>query len=158
MTNLHSAGLLPYRFKGACLQVLLVHPGGPFWAKKDKGVWSIPKGIVGDKETTFFAANREFREETGMDAKGKFLDLGELRQPSRKIIHVWAIQLDIDAKNIHSNNFILEWPKGSGMIQQYPEIDRGDWFSLARAREKISPGQIGFLERLNERLSHSKQK
>jgi len=143
-----SAGILLYRFKDGRLQVMLVHPGGPFWRKKDKGAWSIPKGICERGEATIDAAKREFKEETGFEVDGKFIDLGEIRQPSGKIVHVWAVEGDLDTSRIRSNTFKLEWPKGSGKIREFPEIDRGEWFDIEVAMEKITKGQRGFLERL----------
>ena len=143
-----SAGILLYRFKEGKLQVMLVHPGGPFWKKKDRGAWSIPKGICESGEATIDAAKREFKEETGFDVDGEFIDLGEIRQPSGKIVHVWAVEGDLDTKKIRSNTFQLEWPKGSGKIREFPEVDRGEWFDIEVAMEKITKGQKGFLERL----------
>ncbi len=148
-----SAGILLYRFKDGQLQVMLVHPGGPFWTKKDKGAWSIPKGICEEDEVAIEAAKREFREETGFDIDGSFIDLGELRQSSGKIVHAWALEGDLDTGKIKSNTFQMEWPRGSGRIRQYPEIDKGEWFSIDVAKEKIVKGQRGFLERLLEELS-----
>ncbi len=148
-----SAGILIYRFKDGQLQVMLVHPGGPFWTKKDKGAWSIPKGICEEDEVAIEAAKREFREETGFDIDGSFIDLGELRQSSGKIVHAWALEGDLDTGKIKSNTFQMEWPRGSGRIRQYPEIDKGEWFSIDVAKEKIVKGQRGFLERLLEELS-----
>ncbi len=148
-----SAGILLYRFKDGQLQVMLVHPGGPFWTKKDKGAWSIPKGICEEDEVAIEAAKREFREETGFDIDGSFIDLGELRQSSGKIVHAWALEGDLDTGKIKSNTFQMEWPRGSGRIRQYPEIDKGEWFSIDVAKEKIVKGQRGFLERLLEKLS-----
>lgn len=148
-----SSGILVYRFRDGQLQVMLVHPGGPFWAKKDKGVWSIPKGICEEGEASIDAAKREFKEETGFDINGNFIDLGELRQSSGKIVHVWAVEGDLDTSKIKSNTFEMEWPKGSGKIRQYPEIDKGEWFSIDVAKEKIVKGQKGFLDRLLEKLS-----
>ncbi len=148
-----SAGILLYRFKDGQLQVMLVHPGGPFWTKKDKGAWSIPKGICEEDEVAIEAAKREFREETGFDIDGSFIDLGELRQSSGKIVHAWALEGDLDTGKIKSNTFQMEWPRGSGRIRQYPEIDKGEWFSIDVAKEKIVKGQRGFLKRLLEELS-----
>ena len=148
-----SAGILVYKFRKGQPQVFLVHPGGPFWAKKDKGAWSIPKGICEGNETSIDAAKREFKEETGFDINGKFIDLGEIRQSSGKIVHVWAVQGNVDPKRIKSNTFKLEWPKGSGKIKEFPEIDRGEWFPVEIAKEKIVKGQKGFLDRLLEKLT-----
>jgi len=148
-----SAGILLYRFKDGQLQVMLVHPGGPFWKKKDKGAWSIPKGICEEGEASVEAAKREFKEETGFDIDGKFIDLGELKQSSGKIVHAWAVEGDLDTTKIKSNTFQIEWPKGSGKIREYPEIDKGEWFSIDIAKEKIVKGQKEFLDRLLEKLS-----
>ncbi len=152
---LKSAGILLYRVKNGKLEVLLVHPGGPFWAKKDYGAWSIPKGLVGEGEEVFGAAKREFKEETGFEADGKFLDLGEILQPSRKSVHVWAVEGDLDTSKISSNTFEIEWPKNSGLLKRYPEVDRAEWFELNEAKRKILKGQIGFLERLAKMLNLS---
>jgi len=148
-----SAGILLYRFRDGQLQVMLVHPGGPFWKNKDKGAWSIPKGICEEGEASVEAAKREFKEETGFDIDGKFIDLGELKQSSGKIVHAWAVEGDLDTTKIKSNTFQIEWPKGSGKIREYPEIDKGEWFSIDIAKEKIVKGQKEFLDRLLEKLS-----
>ena len=150
--SVHSYGILLYRRSAGHWQVMLVHPGGPFWAGKDAGAWSIPKGLPEGDEPALETARREFREETGFEVDGEFLELGPLRQPGGKIVHAWALQGDLDASRIHSNSFSLEWPRDSGRVRVYPEIDAGGWFSLAEAREKIHRGQAGFLERLRERL------
>lgn len=147
-----SAGILVYRFVDRRLQVLLVHPGGPFWARKDQGAWSIPKGLFEPDETPLQAAQREFQEETGFAADGDFLELGTLRQSSGKTVHAWALEMDLDPNRIVSNTFRLEWPKGSGRLQEYPEVDRGQWFEIPEARRKIVKGQAGFVDALLERL------
>ncbi len=147
----HSAGLLLYRHRKV-LEVLLVHPGGPFWAGKDLGAWSIPKGEYDSGEDPLAAARREFREETGLSVAGEFIPLAPRKQPSGKIIEAWAVEGDCDAAAIRSNLFTLEWPPHSGRQQQFPEVDRGAWFSLAAAREKIIKGQVGFLEELQALL------
>lgn len=149
----HSSGLLLYRFRDGCLQVLLVHPGGPFWAKKDEGAWSIPKGLVNEGESPQAAARREFFEETGFSADGEFIDLGEIRQPSRKVVHAFALEGDLDETKAASNSFSLEWPKGSGIVRDYPEIDRAGWLDMATARKKILKGQAAFLDRLIDILN-----
>jgi predicted NUDIX family NTP pyrophosphohydrolase len=150
--SVHSYGLLLFQQREGRLQVLLVHPGGPFWAGKDDGAWSIPKGLPEPGESGLETARREFQEETGTGVEGSFIPLGELKQPSGKIIHAWALEHDLDVTRLQSNTFSLEWPRKSGTIREYPEIDQGCWFSLAQARQKISAGQAGFLDRLLKRL------
>ncbi len=150
-----SAGILMYRRRGKGPELLLVHPGGPFWAHRDEGAWSIPKGLYEADEAPFEAARREFQEETGFPVEGDFIDLGELRLPSGKRLHVWAVEGDLDADDIHSNTFPLEWPRGSGRIIQVPEVDRVAWFTPAEARRKISPGQRSFIDRLLRHLEEA---
>lgn len=140
-----SAGLLLYRHAPDGLQVFLVHPGGPFWAHKDDGVWSIPKGEFGPDEDPLAAARREFTEETGFTASGDFVPLTPLKQPSGKVVHAWAIEGDCDPALVRSNTFEF---KG----REYPEIDRAAWFGLAEARKKILRGQVGFLDELDAQL------
>jgi predicted NUDIX family NTP pyrophosphohydrolase len=152
----HSAGVLLYRFSGGRLEVMLVHPGGPFWKNKDDGAWSIPKGIFDENEDALSAARREFEEETGFSIDGEFIYLGELRQPSKKIVHAWAVKSDIDVTLINSNTFSVEWPKNSGILREYPEIDKGDWFDLETAGRKILKGQVGFINKLIEVLGYGK--
>jgi predicted NUDIX family NTP pyrophosphohydrolase len=149
-----SAGLLLYRFNDeAQVEVLLVHPGGPFWAKKDDRVWSIPKGEYDAGEEPLDAAEREFEEELGQPApRGARIDLGELDQSSAKRVHAWAVQADFDADHITSNTFEMEWPPKSGTITEFPEVDRAAWFGVPDARTKLLPGQIGFLDRLHAAL------
>ncbi|MCD5401140.1 NUDIX domain-containing protein [candidate division NPL-UPA2 bacterium] len=154
----HSAGILLFRYKNEQLEVMLVHPGGPFWAKKDDGAWSIPKGLFEENENLLNAAKREFKEETGLEIDGQFIDLGELKQPSRKIIHAWALEKDLDVTNIVSNTFTLEWPKNSGRLQEYPEIDKAEWFDIERAKKKILKGQVGFIDRLVEIINYEPEK
>ena len=148
----YSAGLLLYRRRQGVLEVFLVHPGGPFWAGKDGGAWSIPKGEYSPAEDPLAAARREFQEETGLTAAGEFLPLTPLRQPSGKMIHAWAVAGECDATAIRSNTFSLEWPPRSGRRQDFPEVDRAAWFTLDAAREKIIKGQAGFLEELQQKL------
>ena len=148
-----SAGLLLYRGHGDGLEVLLVHPGGPLWAKRDAGVWSIPKGEYSDGEDPFDAARREFEEELGSAAPaGAAADLGEIRQKSGKRVRAWALVGDLDTGAVTSNTFELEWPPRSGRRIEVPEIDRAEWFGLDAAREKINAGQVPLLDRLEELL------
>ena len=146
-----SAGILVFRKTKNRIEVLLAHPGGPFWAKKDMSSWSIPKGEYEDEEDAFTAANREFNEETGFKAAGEFLRLEPVKQPGGKIISVWAVEGDFDASTMKSNLFSLEWPVKSGKFREFPEIDRTEWFDLETARQKILKGQIPFIDNL-ERL------
>ncbi len=139
-----------YRERGGVLEVFLVHPGGPFWANKDLGAWSIPKGEYAPEEDPLAAARREFMEETGFEAAGDFLPLGVLKQPSGKVITAWAFAGELDAGAILSNTFTMEWPPRSGKQQEFPEIDRAAWFSLDEAKEKILKGQVEFLEELEK--------
>jgi predicted NUDIX family NTP pyrophosphohydrolase len=148
----HSAGILLYRRRQGVLEVLLVHPGGPFWASKDAGAWSIPKGEYLSDEDPLAAAYREFKEETSCSATGKVIPLRPLKQPSGKIIHAWALEGDCDADAIRSNTFSLEWPPRSAQRQDFPEVDRAGWFPLEIAREKIIKGQVGFLNELEQIL------
>ena len=143
-----SAGLLLYRRREGRLEVLLVHPGGPLWAQKDVGAWSIPKGEHGLEEDPLAAARREFAEETGFTATGPFLPLTPLKQKSGKLIQAFACEGEADPGDLTSNTFTLEWPPHSGSMKEFPEVDRAAWFPLPEAREKIHPGQAGFLEEL----------
>jgi predicted NUDIX family NTP pyrophosphohydrolase len=152
VTTKQSAGLLMYRRRGEALQILLVHPGGPFWAKKDLGAWSIPKGEFGEDEDALKAARREFEEETSFLPTGNFIRLGAIKQPSGKLIHAWAFEGDLDAKKIQSNTFLMEWPPQSGNQQEFPEVDRAEWFTVETAREKIIKGQVGFVDELQRVL------
>ena len=128
-----------------------MHPGGPLWARRDHGAWSIPKGEHGDDEEPLAAARREFAEELGSEPPpGEPADLGEIRQKSGKIVHAWALTGDLDADQIHSNTFTLEWPPRSGAMSEFPEVDRAQWFEVELAREKINPAQAAFLDRLAE--------
>lgn len=144
----HSAGLLLYRRCNPQIEVFLVHPGGPFWAKKDLGVWSIPKGEYTEEEHPFDAAKREFLEETGFPVNGEFLELGEIRQLGGKLVTAWAFEGNADPSALRSNTFSMEWPLRSGRQKEFPEVDRGAWFTIAAARERINRGQIPFLDRL----------
>jgi len=147
-----SAGLLLYRRRQGNLEVFLVHPGGPFWAKKDEGAWSLPKGEHGDDEDPLDAARREFKEETGFTAQGPFQSLTPLKQKSGKLVEAFACEGEADPEKLRSNTFPLEWPPHSGKHQEFPEVDRAAWFSLKEAKKKIHPGQKGFLEELSELL------
>jgi len=143
-----SAGLLLYRLKKNHLEVFLVHPGGPFWVKKDPGSWSIPKGEFEESEDPLLAAQREFHEETGFSIRGEFKPLSSIKQKSGKVVYAWAVESDIDHTKIKSNTFELEWPPKSGKMKEFPEIDKAGWFAVAVAREKINPAQADFLDRL----------
>ncbi|MDE2019879.1 MAG: NUDIX domain-containing protein [Patescibacteria group bacterium] len=146
-----SAGLLMYRRRTGMLEVLLVHPGGPFFAKKDLGDWSIPKGEVdGTDADEFAAAKREFEEETGMKPEGRFISLGSITQAGGKVVHAWALEGDCDPANIRSNTFKMEWPPRSGRVQEFPEVDRAAFFAMEMARQKIKPTQAEFLGRLQD--------
>lgn len=147
-----SAGLLLFRRTSAGPEVFLVHPGGPFWAKKDAGAWSIPKGLYESDEDPLAAAKREFAEETGFTPEGDTTELGELRQPSGKRIVAWAMEGDLDPAAIKSNLFAMEWPPKSGRLAEFPEVDRAAWFRPAEARSKLLKGQVPFLERLLDHL------
>jgi predicted NUDIX family NTP pyrophosphohydrolase len=148
-----SAGILLFRLNKNKLEVMLGHPGGPLWARKDEGAWSIPKGILNENEDPLHAAKREFNEETGLEADGAFIELGEVKQPSGKIVHAWALEKDLDVTGIRSNSFTMEWPKNSGKMREYPEIDRAGWFGIDEARTKMLKGQLALLDRLEEMLA-----
>ena len=143
-----SAGLLLYRFHEGALEVFLVHPGGPFWAKKDLGAWSIPKGEIDEGEDPLEAARREFEEETGFRPGGMFRELTPARQKSGKIVRAWAVEGDCDSAAVRSNTFSTEWPPRSGRQQEFPEVDRAGWFDQDTAREKILDGQRALLDEL----------
>lgn len=144
-----SAGVLLYRTRDGVVEVLIAHPGGPFWARKDNGAWSIPKGEYADGEDPWAAAQREFAEELGLSAPaGTRLDLGQLKQSGGKVVTVFAVRGDLDVAGARSNTFELEWPKGSGTLRAFPEVDRVAWFSVAQARVKLLKGQLAFLDRL----------
>ena len=147
-----SAGLLMFRRRNSEVEVFLVHPGGPFWQKKEFGSWSIPKGEYTNDEDPLTAAKREFEEETGIKPEGEFISLDNIKQPSGKIVTAWAFEGDCTPTNIRSNTFSMEWPPKSGQNQEFPEVDRADWFSLDNARARILKGQIGFLDRLMTRF------
>ncbi len=149
----NSAGLLLYRRAGRILEVFLVHPGGPFWAKKDAGAWSIPKGEFEPGENPLDAANREFREETGLTVRGEYLALKPVQQRGGKIVHAWAVRSDVEAEAVKSNVFSMEWPPGSGKLREFPEIDRAAWFKVDEAKRKILKSQLGLLEQLEQSVS-----
>jgi predicted NUDIX family NTP pyrophosphohydrolase len=149
-----SAGLLMYRRRESGIEVFLVHPGGPFWAKKDRGAWTLPKGEYEADEDPLEAARREFQEETGFLASGNFIELGSVRQNSGKIVIAWAFEGDWDPAKLVSNTCEIEWPPRSGKRMEIPEIDRGRWYGLAEAREYIRAEQGGFLIRLEQHLAN----
>ena len=150
---MRSAGILLYRGDADGIEVLLVHPGGPFWASKDAGVWSIPKGEYDEGEEALACAVREFTEELGAEPTGPFLDLGELKQPSRKVVRAWAARGEFDPTAIRSGMFEIEWTPKSGRKQAFPEVDRAAWCAPDQARVKILPGQLPFIDRLSEALT-----
>ena len=147
-----SAGILLFRRTPAGPEVLLVHPGGPFWARRDEGAWSIPKGEHAEGEAPVDAARREFEEETGSLPPEPLVELGEVRQKSGKRVRAWAVEGDLDAGEVRSSTFELEWPPRSGRMQTFPEIDRAAWFDLDEARRRLLPAQVPFLDRLREHL------
>jgi predicted NUDIX family NTP pyrophosphohydrolase len=154
--RLPSAGILLHRRRAGELEVLLVHPGGPVWAKRDLGAWSIPKGEYEPGEDPLHAARREFEEELGVPPPSEPAeDLGEIRQRSGKRVRAWAIPGDLDVTTVSSNTFEFEWPPRSGKLIEIPEVDRAEWFPLSAARERINVGQAALLDRLEERLSRT---
>jgi predicted NUDIX family NTP pyrophosphohydrolase len=149
----HSAGVLLYRRKERGIEVFLVHPGGPFWAKKDLGAWSIPKGELAADEDPLAAAQREFKEETGSAIDGEFIELGQIRQAGGKLVSAWAVEGDFNPAILHSNHFQMEWPPRSGRMIDVPEVDRGAWFTLGEAHDRILSAQRPFLDRLAARFA-----
>jgi predicted NUDIX family NTP pyrophosphohydrolase len=146
-----SAGLILYRYREGRLEVLLVHPGGPFWQKRDEGAWSIPKGEIAENEVGIDVARREFHEELGAAAPdGEPTSLGAVRQSGGKVVHAWALAGDLDVTKTTSNTFEIEWPPRSGKMQAFPEVDRAGWFDVEAARRKLLPAQCAFLDRLEE--------
>ena len=143
-----TAGILLYRVRRGELEVFLVHPGGPFWAKKDDGAWSIPKGEVDQGDDLLATAKREFLEETGSPIDGDFQLLPPQKQKSGKVVHAWAVMGEIDANTVKSNMFSMEWPPRSGITREFPEVDRGEWFDIPTARQKLMPGQLRLLDEL----------
>ena len=147
-----SAALLVFRKAPDGIQVFLVHPGGPFWAKKDLGAWSIPKGEFGDDEDSLAAARREFFEEVGQTIDGTFIALTPVKQRGGKVVHAWAVEGEVDAAAVKSNEFEMEWPPKSGRTARFPEVDRGQWFSIAEARRRLVSGQVPILDELERSL------
>ncbi len=147
-----SAGILLYRFLNNQLQVFLVHPGGPFWKNKDLGVWTIPKGEFTVEETPLTAAIREFQEETGKLLSGNFLELSPVKQKSGKLVYAWAIEGDIDPDDIKCNTFKMEWPPKSGKWQNFPEVEKGEWFTTEQVKEKIIAAQLPLIDELQEKI------
>jgi predicted NUDIX family NTP pyrophosphohydrolase len=144
-----SAGVLLYRIRDGVAEILIAHPGGPFWARKDDGAWSIPKGEYPQDEDPWAAAQREFSEELGLAVPaGPRIDLGALKQPSGKVVTAFAVRGDLDVGDARSNTFELEWPKGSGRVREFPEVDRVEWFTVAQARSKVLKGQRAYLDLL----------
>jgi predicted NUDIX family NTP pyrophosphohydrolase len=152
----HSAGLLVYRIRDGALEVFLAHPGGPFWARRDQGAWTIPKGLCEPNEEPLATARREFLEETGMAVDGEFHALGAFRQPGGKLVSLWAVEGDVDPARLVSNTFEIEWPPRSGRRREFPEIDRAAWFAVPEALEKVVKGQRPAIERLCALLSNGK--
>jgi predicted NUDIX family NTP pyrophosphohydrolase len=155
MSSKRSAGILLYRRREASLEVLLVHPGGPFWSKKDDGAWFVPKGELTEGEEPLAAARREFREELGSDPPaGEPLALGTVKNKSGKLIYVWALEGELDVQSIQSNTFSLEWPPRSGKMREFPEVDRASFFALEAAAIKIHSAELPLLERLAALVAH----
>ena len=150
----HSAGLLVYRRCKGEVEVLLVHPGGPFWAKKDLGAWSIPKGEIdpGEESDPLAVARREFAEETGRPITGAFVPLEPVRQAGGKLVEAWAVEGDLDVSKLHSNSFTMEWPPRSGKLRSFPEVDRAEWFPISEAGKRILKGQLPLLDQLEALL------
>lgn len=150
-----SAGLLMYRLTAGALQLLLVHPGGPFWKNKDDGAWTIPKGEVGEGEDLLETAKREFEEELGVKPEGDFVALTPVKQRGGKIVHAWAFEGDLDTSAVQSNTFTMEWPPKSGKQAEFPEIDRAAFFNLETARRKINPAQQAFVAEVEALIAGS---
>ena len=151
-----SAGILLFRRRPACVEVLLVHPGGPFWAKKDEGAWSIPKGLANEGENLLAAAKREFLEETGATIGGAFIELGAHKQPGGKTIVGFGAEGDFDAASLRSNMFSMEWPPRSGKTAEFPEVDKAGWFDLDEAFAKVTKGQRPIIAALADKLAQDK--
>jgi predicted NUDIX family NTP pyrophosphohydrolase len=154
MAKKQSAGVVLYRIRDSKVEIFLVHPGGPFWTKKDAGAWSIPKGEFADDENPLATAKREFAEETGCIIDGNFIELTPVKQPGGKLVYAWAVEGDCRAESIKSNLFTLEWPPRSGKRKEFPEVDRAAWFDLTTAKEKILKGQVALLEDLERKLAN----
>jgi predicted NUDIX family NTP pyrophosphohydrolase len=152
-----SAGILVYRRRERRLEVLLIHPGGPFWRNKDAGSWQIPKGLVGPNEQSVAAALREFKEETGVNLDGEPIPLGRIRQAGGKWVEGFALAAEVDSAAIVSNSFELEWPPGSGKVENFPEIDRAQWLSIKQARTKMLHSQTPFLDALEAILADTER-
>ena len=160
MNDKLSAGLLMYTAKNGELKIFLVHPGGPYFIKKDEGFWSIPKGLPEENDTDLLStAKREFEEETGIIPSGEFIPLGKIVQKNKKIVHAWAFEIDKDDTiMIKCNTFEIEWPPKSGKRSSFPEVDRGEFFSVEEAKKKINPAQVELIARLEEYLKHKRIK
>jgi predicted NUDIX family NTP pyrophosphohydrolase len=158
MPRKQSAGLLLFRRHGGSLEVLLVHPGGPFWARKDEGAWSIPKGEIDEHEDALAAARREVEEEIGARPSGPFIALPPVHQTGGKIVHVWAVESDFDPSALQSNSFEMEWPPKSGKRRSFPEVDRAEWMTPESAGRKILPSQAITLRHLEERLTETAER
>jgi predicted NUDIX family NTP pyrophosphohydrolase len=152
-----SAGILLFRRTATRIEILLGHPGGPFWRNKNLGAWGIPKGSIVPDESPLAAAKREFAEETGYKPRGKSIPLGDAKQPGGKVVHVWAVESDWDAGNLRSNQFEMVWPPKSGRLEKFPELDRAAWFGIAEARKHILKGQSVFLDRLADAITADKE-
>lgn len=152
-----SSGILLYRLSNKRIEFFLIHPGGPFFIKKDLGTWSIPKGEFSGTEIAFDAAIREFKEEVGVDLAGKAIELFPIKQKGGKQVFAWAMEGDLDPQKISSNTFTLEWPPKSGKFRDYPEVDKGEWFNYNTAKQKINPAQVLFIEELIKKLNLSEE-
>jgi predicted NUDIX family NTP pyrophosphohydrolase len=148
-----SAGILIFRRKNAALEFMLVHPGGPIWKNKDEGAWSIPKGEFTDEEDALAAAQRELKEELGMELTGEFISLAPVKLKSGKTVYAWALEADLNTELISSNTCQIEWPPRSGKRIDIPEIDKGAWFNMSEAKQKINPAQAAFLDELSDKIS-----
>jgi len=155
VTGKLSAGILLFRGRGGALEVFLVHPGGPFWAKKDEGAWTVPKGEPEEGEALLDTALREFCEEVGFRPEGPYLELPPVKQAGGKVVHCWMAEGDCDPSSLTGHSFEMEWPPRSGKRQQFPEVDRAAWFTLQEARRRINKAQAAFLDRLQERLERA---